>query len=101
MRISTKKRLPLDLCQPKIGRWRRKDPAPLTLPGFEAVQVTEADVRRWLAAVPRLDPDSPRAAAYVRGQNVHGKIARAKAAGQFERILDGRNFNELDTWPKQ
>jgi hypothetical protein len=101
MRISTKKRLPLDLCQPRIGRWRRKDPIPAPLPGFDLPQVTQEDVDRWLRAVPRIDPTSPRAAAYVRGQNVPGKIARAKAEGQFERIVDGRQYNELDTWPKR
>lgn len=95
-----RKRLPLAVATPKLGRWRRKDPAPLALPGFDTVQVTQADIDRWLIAVPRMDPASPRAAAYIRGYDVAGKVAAAKASGQFERICDGRAYNELDTWPK-
>lgn len=101
MRPSTAKRLPLAIAKPKLGRWRRKDSIPLPLPGFDAPQVTQDDVDRWLIAVPRMDPASPRAAAYVRGYDVAGKIAAAKASGQFERIVDGRQYNELDTWPKR
>lgn len=50
--------------------------------GIDAA-VTAADVRLWLETVPRLDPDGPRAAAYVRGYNVASKIARAKQEGAW------------------
>lgn len=45
--------------------------------------VTDADVRTWLQIVARIEPDSPRAAAYVRGYQVLRKIQRAKDAGDW------------------
>lgn len=53
---------------------------------FGEVPVTEADVRLWLLAVPRIDPDSPRAAHYVRGWNVPDKIRAAKLSGWFDTL---------------
>lgn len=101
MRRTTKKRLAAITAAPKLGRWRRRDAIPLTLPGFDAPQVTQADIDRWLVAVPRIDPASPRAARYVTAYDVPAKIAAAKACGQFERILDGRQARDLATWPEQ
>lgn len=45
--------------------------------------VSADDIRTWLEIVPRIDPDGPRAAAYVRCYDVPGKIARAKREGQW------------------
>lgn len=57
---------------------------------FGCVIVTRDDVDRWLLAVPRLCPDSPRAAWYVRAYNVTEKIAAAKLAGEFEQLTQAR-----------
>ncbi len=54
---------------------------------FGEVPVTHEDVSRWLIAVPRLDPESPRAAYYVQAWDVPGKIRAAKLAGTFEAIV--------------
>lgn len=51
---------------------------------FGEVIVTHQDVRRWLETVPRINPDGPRAANYMRGYDVVGKIKRAKLEGCFE-----------------
>lgn len=83
----------------KPGRWPKKDPIPLPLPGFDAPQVTQDDIDRWLLAVPRIDPASPRAARYVVNYCVISKIQDAKAAGQFERIVDGRLAHSLGVLP--
>lgn len=45
--------------------------------------VTDADLRLWLITVPQIDPDGPRAAAYLRGYNVASKIATAKQQGRW------------------
>jgi hypothetical protein len=101
MRETTKKRMAaiLPYTNPKPGRWPKsnRDAIPLTL--FDAPAVTQEDINRWLVAVPGIDPASPRAAAYVRGYDVAGKIERAKAAGKFERILDGREAHSLGVLP--
>ena len=57
---------------------------------FGEVIVTLSDIRLWLLAVPRIDPDGPRAAHYIRGYDVPGKIARAKLQGLFEQITTPR-----------
>lgn len=57
---------------------------------FGQVPVTVQDVRAWLAAVPRIDPDGPRAAHYVRAYGVVDKIARAKLDGTFEAVTAPR-----------
>lgn len=57
---------------------------------FGDVIVTHQDVRAWLLAVPKMDPDSYRAPHYVRGYDVTGKIARAKLAGTFEATITPR-----------
>ena len=53
---------------------------------FGQVRVTHDDVAAWLRAVPRIDPESPRAAAYVRGYDVPAKVAAAKQNGTFDAI---------------
>ena len=55
---------------------------------FGEVVVTQQDVREWVMAVPRLDPDSERAAAYVRDYDVPGKIRAAKIRGDFEQLVN-------------
>ena len=58
---------------------------------FGEVVVTQAAVRAWLVAVPRIDPDSPRAGHYVRGYDVVGKIRAAKARGLFDAVTAPRD----------
>ena len=53
---------------------------------FGEVIVTQSDIRLWLLTVPRMDPDGPRAAHYIRGYDVAGKIAQAKLRGHFEQL---------------
>lgn len=57
---------------------------------FGQVRVTQADIRLWLLTVPRIDPDGPRAAHYVRSYDVTGKIASAKLQGVFELVTTPR-----------
>ena len=57
---------------------------------FGEIIVTRADVAAWLVSVPRIDPDSPRAAAYIRGWDVAGKVRAAKARGVFDSITAPR-----------
>jgi hypothetical protein len=51
---------------------------------FGEVVVTHDDVRAWLLAVPRIDPESARAAHYVKGYGVVDKIRAAKLQGLFD-----------------
>lgn len=53
---------------------------------FGEVVVTWDDVRLWLMAVPRIDPDSPRAMRYVTGWDVPQKIRAAKLSGWFDTL---------------
>lgn len=53
------------------------------MPLFDDVAVTWDDVAVWLRAVPQIDPESPRALAYIRLWNVADKIAHAKRTGQW------------------
>jgi hypothetical protein len=48
--------------------------------------VTDQDVATWLRIIARIEPGSPRAAAYVRGYQVARKVQRAKAAGDWPPI---------------
>ena len=57
---------------------------------FGEVVVTHHDVRAWLLAVPRIDPDGPRAAHYIRGYGVVAKISAAKLYGTFDAITAPR-----------
>ncbi|MGC1173114.1 hypothetical protein [Polaromonas sp.] len=57
---------------------------------FGEVVVTQQDVRAWLLAVPRIDPDGPRAGHYVRGYGVVAKIAHAKLYGTFDQLTAPR-----------
>lgn len=45
---------------------------------FGEVPITVPELRAWLIQVAGLDPDSPRAAHYLRAYNVTEKIARTK-----------------------
>lgn len=63
-------------------------PHPLDL--FGEVVVTHDDVRAWLRAVPRIDPDGPRAAHYIRGYGVAAKVAAAKRSGSFDALVTPR-----------
>lgn len=51
---------------------------------FGVVPVSIDEVRAWLIAVPKIDPDGPRAADYVRTWHVVEKIQAAKIAGTFD-----------------
>lgn len=53
---------------------------------FGQVPVTRQDIDAWLESVPRIAPDSPRAAWYIQAYNVPGKIAAAKLNGEFEHL---------------
>ena len=57
---------------------------------FGEIIVTRADIAAWLVSVPRMDPNSPRAAQYVRGWDVVGKVRAAKLAGRFDAITAPR-----------
>lgn len=87
MRQATTKRLgrTLKTIAPAPGRWPKRDPT--TAPMFDQHPVSDDDIRAWLRAVPKLDPDSPRAAHYVASYDVTGKIEAAKAAGTFWRLV--------------
>lgn len=54
---------------------------------FGEIAVSHRDVQLWLYKVPRLPHYSTRRAAYVRGWNVHYKVARAKERGELEQIF--------------
>ena len=58
---------------------------------FGTPSVTRADIDAWLISIAQLDPDSPRAAQYVAGYDVAGKIARAKADGTFYAMIQAAN----------
>lgn len=47
---------------------------------FGQVVVTWPEVRRWLVDVAKIEPEGPRAEAYIRAWNVPQKIAQAKLA---------------------
>lgn len=57
---------------------------------FGQIIITHQDVRLWLQHVPKIDPDGPRAAHYIRGYDVPGKIAQAKLAGVFDVVTAPR-----------
>ena len=57
---------------------------------FGEVIVTQLDIRLWLESVPKINPDGPRAAHYIRGYDVAHKVARAKLEGRFEAITAPR-----------
>lgn len=54
---------------------------------FGEVPVSTSDVDDWLRAVPRIDPESPRAAWYVVQWRVVEKIKAAKLRGDFDDIV--------------
>ena len=57
---------------------------------FGQVIITHEEIDRWLETVPRIDPDSPRAAWYVKAYDVVGKITAAKVAGEFDQVTAAR-----------
>lgn len=57
---------------------------------FGHIPVYFHDIENWLIAVPRLAPDSPRAARYVKNYDVVGKITRSKERGDFESTIARR-----------
>ncbi|MCM2250853.1 MAG: hypothetical protein NDJ19_00700 [Ramlibacter sp.] len=65
---------------------------------FGQVIVTISDVRAWLAAVPRIDPDGPRAEHYARAWHVVDKITRAKLAGHFDALTAPRAAAPAHWW---
>ena len=44
---------------------------------------THSDIDLWLITIPGIDPESPRAAYYVKWWNVQAKINYAKANGEW------------------
>lgn len=54
---------------------------------FGQIIVTIKDVRDWLRAVPKMDPDSHRAGHYVHAYSVVDKIRQAKMAGTFDVLV--------------
>lgn len=63
---------------------RRAHPA---LDLFGEVPITHDDLRAWVAAVPRIDPDSWRFDWYLKNWNVVDKVRAAKLAGTFEAAI--------------
>lgn len=51
---------------------------------FGQVPISTLDIEQWLLAVPRIRPDTRRAAWYVKAYNVPDKIKAAKLAGTFD-----------------
>ncbi len=59
---------------------------------FGEVPITHADIAAWLQAVPRIKPDSPRAAWYVKAYSVTEKVRAAKLSGTFEQLTQAREL---------
>lgn len=57
---------------------------------FGQIPVYLHDVDNWLIAVPRIDPQGPRAKAYIHSYDVLGKIRQAKMDGRFDHIITRR-----------
>lgn len=66
------------------ARYRHTHPA---LDLFGEVPITFDDLRAWVAAMTRLDPDSSRAEWYIKNWNVADKVRAAKLAGTFEATI--------------
>lgn len=62
---------------------------------FGEIPVSRGDIEAWLRAVPRIDPESPRAARYVIDWNVAGKVRAAKERGDFELLTRPRDRSGL------
>lgn len=66
---------------------------------FGDVIITQADIRLWLETVPRINPDGPRAAHYVKWWDVPQKVRQAKLDGSFEACTAVRMFeSQSATW---
>jgi hypothetical protein len=62
---------------------------------FGEIVVSLNDVSYWLRTVPRIEPDSPRAAYYTEHWNVIGKIRAAKESGNFP-FFDASNDSDFE-----
>lgn len=71
---------------------------PQLLDLFGEIIVTHDDVREWVAAVPRLDPDSERGRAYARDWDVPEKVRQAKARGDFEQLVNAARERPAWWW---
>jgi hypothetical protein len=71
---------------------------PSTVDLFGDVPVTHDDINAWLRQVPRIEPGSRRAAHYVQGYDVIGKIKRAKLEGTFEARTAPYVPRQADAW---
>lgn len=65
---------------------------------FGEIPVYTHDIDLWLMCVPKMPPDSPRAAWYVRGWDVVGKIRRAKLAGTFQEMRPPAFYDFSGRW---
>lgn len=57
---------------------------------FNEVPVTWEEVRAWVRAVPKLDPDTAFAEYYIKAWNVPDKIRRAKMNGTYDELVGGQ-----------
>ena len=55
---------------------------------FGDVPVYPQDIDCWLLSVPKIEPGSPRAEAYIRGFDVVSKIKHAKRHDDFDAMID-------------
>lgn len=75
---------------------KARTPEQLAQPGrdlFGEVPVSFEDVYAWLLAVANIDPESERAAAYVRDWGVVRRIVECKLKGTMESIVDAARRN--------
>lgn len=54
---------------------------------FGEVSVTWDEIREWVRAVPKIDPDSAYGEYYIRAWNVKEKVRRAKENGTYDEIV--------------
>lgn len=67
---------------------------------FGEVPITVADLRAWLVAVVKMDPDSARARHYLRAWAVPDKVRAAKLAGTFDALTAPRPLRIGDFWDR-
>jgi hypothetical protein len=53
---------------------------------FGDVPVYPQDIESWLLAIPKIEPGSPRAIAYIQNYDVVSKIKAAKREGRFDEV---------------
>lgn len=73
---------------------------PSKLDLFGEVVITLDDLRAWLVAVPRIDPDGPRALHYVRSYAVPDKVRQAKLSGTFDALTAPRDTPAAHWWAR-